>query len=167
MYVSLLVQNCTKHDINLTYIYIYYQTMYYLCFQVRKMREHTITTHHLSHQHSLHASDPQHLPHPSVHTHRPPLHGPVLMGGSGLYQPINTRPVAVGGGTSGMSDTTGLGLPTYLPSRQEPGLQMGQGKTRCQICPPIRDRLTPQCAKTKRKIILKIPRFVPFGAYLT
>ncbi|XP_005113378.1 protein hunchback [Aplysia californica] len=104
--------------------------------QVRKMREHTITHHHLSHQHSLSNSEQQQqggFSHPSsvvASTQRPPLQGHMLMSGGGMYQPLSGRPVnvAVGAGASATAamaaDTSGLGLPTYIPAPHDPPIQV-------------------------------------------
>ncbi|CAL1542861.1 unnamed protein product, partial [Lymnaea stagnalis] len=103
--------------------------------QIRKMREHTITNHHMSHPHSLansnQAFNPSVLP---ESTHRPHVQSQMFMGGGSgsLFHPVSNRPVNVAVGaasTTGISNASSLGLPTYIPTAQEPHLHVNTQAT--------------------------------------
>uniref|UniRef100_A0A0B7ACL4 C2H2-type domain-containing protein n=3 Tax=Arion vulgaris TaxID=1028688 RepID=A0A0B7ACL4_9EUPU len=92
--------------------------------QIRKMREHTITSHHLPYPHSFTSSN-QSFTIPSTMTqsaHHPPVHGQMYIGTGSIFHPVTIRPVNMPVETATSTTTSrasNLDLPTYIPTPQD------------------------------------------------
>ncbi|KAK0070037.1 ikaros family zinc finger protein-like isoform X1 [Biomphalaria pfeifferi] len=96
--------------------------------QIRKMREHTISSHHLSHPQSL-ASSSQAFNPPAMleSNHRPSLQSQIFMGNGSMFHPVTNRPVNIAIGAASataISSASTLALPTYLTPSQEPQIHV-------------------------------------------
>lgn len=99
--------------------------------QIRKIREHTITTHHVSHPHSFITSNQSFHP-PSTMPEsidRPQVQGQMCIGTGSVFHPVTIRPVSIPVGAAAAAATTisnasTLGLPAYIPTPHEHHIQV-------------------------------------------